>query len=88
MLRSMELLLDLGQANVRHSLVSVKNTGNFLKRWAFSLDVNEVDKNKLDRVPKLYVAGLICQPLLRKIFDFERGDVVPVVGEPRQPNFL
>lgn len=48
---SMQLLCNLIQVNVRYRIIAVEYARNFLKRRAFCLYVEEVDKNQFDHVP-------------------------------------
>ena len=49
----LQLLLDLRKADMGHGVVAVEDARDLLERRALGLDVDEVDKDKLDRVPEL-----------------------------------
>jgi len=52
-LGGVQLLLDLGEADVGHGVVAVEDARNLLEGRALGLDVDEVDPDELERVPEL-----------------------------------
>jgi len=48
-----QLLLDLGEADVGHGVVAVEDARDLLERGALGLDVDEVNPDELECVPEL-----------------------------------
>ncbi len=55
-----DFLLDLRQADMGDSIVAVEDTSDLFERRALGFGVEEVDKDKFDRVPKLGIDILAC----------------------------
>lgn len=49
----MNLLLKLAQVNIRDCISSVEYATNLFEGWAFGLDIEEIHKHKLSKVPHL-----------------------------------
>ncbi len=52
-LGSMNLLLDLREADVRNGVVAIEDARNLLERGTLGLGIDEIDKYKLGGVPEL-----------------------------------
>ena len=52
LLDGIDILLHLVNVNVRNRIVAVEDARNFLEGWALGLDVEEVHKDQLAKVPQ------------------------------------